>query len=80
MVTASIACTILLLTFPHKKSYLQFLLAKKLLKYIFFFLLHICEGIFTQIIVCYIEKLFISENFSTINIIWRIVQLPVHSG
>lgn len=37
MVTSRIACTILLLTFPHKKSYLQFLLTKKLLKYIYFF-------------------------------------------
>lgn len=34
MVTARIACTILLLAFPHKKSYLQFLFAKN------------CENIF----------------------------------
>lgn len=54
MVTSRIACTILLLAFPHKKSFLQFLLAKIVKIYLFFWL-HICEGNFTQIIVCYIK-------------------------
>lgn len=55
MVTSRIACTILLLAFPHKKSYLQFLLAKNCSNIFIFFVTYICEGNFTQIIVCYIK-------------------------